>query len=116
MPVEFTCPHCGTKTTVADQYIGQTGPCGSCGRTITIPGTAPSNYAPPPTRGGGCGLGVVIAVLVVGVLVFGLFIALLLPAVGAAREAARRMQCMNNLKQIGMAMQMYENEYGCYPP
>jgi prepilin-type processing-associated H-X9-DG protein len=116
MPIEFTCPHCGTKTTVADQYIGRTGPCGSCGQTITIPGTAPLNYSPPPVRGGGCGTGVVLGVLGGGVLILGLFIALLLPAIQAAREAARRTMCSNNLREIGMAMQQYHDEYGCLPP
>ena len=126
MPVDFTCPHCGTQTRVADQYIGHTGPCGSCGRTITIPGPVSPGmgspgmgspgYSPPPARRGGCGLGVALALIFVGVLFVGLFLALMLPAVQAAREAARRVACVNNLKQIGVAMHMYAAEYGCLPP
>ena len=48
--------------------------------------------------------------------VIGVLIALLLPAVQAAREAARRMQCTNNLTQLSIATQNYEMAFRVYPP
>jgi prepilin-type processing-associated H-X9-DG protein len=127
MPISFTCPSCGQASVVGDEFAGRTGPCRSCGQTVTIPmSNGMSNpmskpaYAPPPSSGGGGGAFATVAVIVAvlgigGVMCAGVLVALLLPAVQAARTAARRMQSQNNMKQIALAFHNYESSYKCLP-
>ncbi len=140
MPIPFTCPHCGAQTTVSDEYAGQSGPCASCGQTITVPGLSSQPFARQAMAGqtmagqgmaGAAGQGVaipqrqpssgtpwvVVVVIVLVVVVFcgGILAALLLPAVQAAREAARRAACINNMKQLGLAMHNFHSAENRFP-
>jgi hypothetical protein len=110
---------------VADELVGYSSPCPSCGGNVSIRFARKES---PKGIGRSC-LGyfcsfrigrpsAIVYFLLFFILVdtIGIGLAMLLPAIQAAREAAQRIQCSENLKRIGAAMQAYQQKHGRFPP
>lgn len=111
MAIEFTCPNCGTTTEAAAEFVGQSGPCRSCGATVTVAGAKRS------AQSSDVRSAILSNALVFGVtlLAGGLVVALVLPALQFPRTS-RLPPCSNNLKTIALALHHYHDVYGSFPP
>ena len=75
-----------------------------------------SRLAPSNRRYGGASpRGFTLIELLVVITIIGILVGLLLPAIQSARESARRVQCLNNLKQMSLACQSHVSMQGCFP-
>lgn len=130
MPFQFTCPYCFKKTLVDDAIAGESGPCASCGKTITVP--EPPARLPhaigttdhPPLKDHAVrtqrralawsvqAVGLIAAVTVV----FGLSSYLLWPTFQGLKARRDRVASFNNLQRIAEALNAYAIEHGSYPP
>lgn len=126
MPIPFSCPHCGIKTLVDDQYAGRHGACAACAKPITVPyATQPTGDSVdaagsrvPTSRGTSPGW----IILIVGGSLLAcaacllLIFALAFPVIRAARAATLRQRTVSNLERILQAMNEYRVDHGTYPP
>lgn len=119
MPLDFQCPHCGTRTNVDDRFSGQSGPCATCGKTVTIPpferGTG---NAPRTGNSGGPVAALVLVVALVGMLLCagaGL-LWFRVAAIPTPAPLPASSQCTNNLKALAIAMHNYHDTYKSFPP
>lgn len=142
MPFQFTCPYCFKKTLVEDRYAGQTGPCVSCGKMVTLPmlelegiSSSPAVRSQPPLPSPGprsrlltrilvrlrrpwITAGLMSAAIVVSVWIVWQIAAGMGSLAWVQKIQQRQAQagCLNNLNRIANALNEYAAKHGSYPP
>lgn len=126
MTIPFHCPECNAYTEVQDQFAGQTGPCATCGKTITIP-QLPSvaNRAKDSLdrfqkrnrlRIAGLVTLAFAAIVVLGLFLYGsLIAAYFVPSVITIADSPHQ-TCQSQMQQLAAAMLAYEESHGTLPP
>jgi hypothetical protein len=131
MPFEFVCPFCYTKTKVADEYLGQAGPCVNCGRHVIMPtrneqgvlvasiqtGVAPRKIAAkvdPRQRAMALAVGLSAVMLVLACIIGGVWYAI--PGIQNGISVAAQRRDLDNMRTIVEALNDYNARYGTYPP
>ncbi len=129
MAFTFTCPYCFKKTLVDESIAGQSGPCVACGKEVHIPAHAgqhvTSGAVQVPSRGrfsavraSGNLQRVILAGGVAAILISVLAATLYLfwPTIEGLKARRDKAACMNNLRQIALALNAYAARHGSYPP
>jgi hypothetical protein len=131
MPFEFVCPFCYTKTKVADEYLGDAGPCVHCGRHVVMPtrnengvlvasvqtGKAPRAIQSPPSpaqRAMVLAIGLAVATLFIGTIIGALWF--VMPGIQRGFSVAAQRKDIDNMRVIVEALNDYSARYGTYPP
>ncbi len=119
MPLDFQCPHCGARTNVDDRFRGQSGPCASCGKTVTIPPFERATGNAPRTGSSGGPIAALVLVVALG----GMFLCagaglfwFRFTAIPTPIPTAAPSQCRNNLQVLAIAMHNYHDTYKSFPP
>lgn len=133
MPFNFTCPYCFKKTLVADELAGQSGPCASCGKEVTIPKSphkpitenvhpvnapyvAKVDALAQRRRRQIAKVLKVLGLLAISAVLFGIGFLLLWPSIVSLKVRRDKIACMNNLQTIARALNEYAAQHGTYPP
>jgi hypothetical protein len=121
MSLSFICPVCSESNSVGPEFAGRRGTCAFCSAAVIVPQVSGQALLAEqlPESGPRKSSFPWIAILAICCAVFlvcgGVLLALLLPAINAAREAGRRASCMNKMHQIGLALQNYAVTKGGFP-
>ena len=114
MPAHFTCPHCGHETVVDDQYLGQTGPCVMCGRTVTVgeaslvPAVSSKRWHVRVLFG--------LSALLAAVAMVGSAGLVISPVLWRAAEERRKDTCSARMSTIVSTLRNYHQQFGVFPP
>jgi len=111
MPIPFTCPHCGLQTSVSGEYLGTSGPCAQCGKTITVPATATASaLALSPEQSRRVPVTILVVLAIVGVFV----VCGALPVFFLASTAYEGTRKRANINAAEVQVRLFKNQLELY--